>query len=145
LFLYDLARSNHPARSATQRVDANGHAERRPPQPMIKLSYLVSAWAGNPRDEHQLLGEIVSRLAAINTVPTQHLPSDVSSTVHLSVGTDEQNRPREIWSGAGGQLKASFVLQATVAADTFGWQDQAPAVTRIEALTSPRSHVIERR
>ncbi|MGX7681837.1 DUF4255 domain-containing protein [Jatrophihabitans sp. DSM 45814] len=138
LFLYDVCRSTQPARSATQAIDANGRPVRRPPQPMIQLGYLVSAWAGSPRDEHQLLGDLVSRLAAAAVLPAEHLPNELTSTVHLDLVEDPTNRLRDIWAGAGGQLKASFTLQATVASDTFDWQDEAPAVTRIEALTVPR-------
>jgi Pvc16 N-terminal domain len=138
LYLYDVARSSQPARAATQRVDANGNAERRAPQPMVQLSYLVSAWAGNPRDEHQLLGDVISRFAAQTVLPAEYLPAQLSSSVNLAFGDDERNRPRDIWAGAGSQLKASFVVQATVAADTFDWQDQAPLVTSIEALVPPR-------
>ena len=31
---------------------------------MVSLGYLVSAWAGNVRDEHQLLGQVISVLAS---------------------------------------------------------------------------------
>jgi hypothetical protein len=105
---------------------------------MIRLGYLVSAWAGSPRDEHQLLGEVLSRLAPLVTLPAKHLPADTDSAVQLALSADEGNRLREIWSAAGGQLKASFTLQVTAATDTFEWHDQAPLVTRIEALAAPK-------
>jgi hypothetical protein len=50
---------------------------------------------------------------------------------------DEANKPRDVCSGSGGQLKASFALELSVAADTFVWEDAAPPVTRIEALANP--------
>jgi hypothetical protein len=104
---------------------------------MIELSYLVSAWAGSPRDEHQLLGDLVSRLGGISALPDEHLVAGLSSSVTLTMDEDPGNRPREIWSSVGGSVKASFTLRATVAADTFDWQPEAPAVTRIEALAAP--------
>jgi hypothetical protein len=137
LYLYDVMRSAQPTRSATQR-DVNGKPERRAPQPMIQLGYLVSAWAGSPRDEHQLLGDLVSRLASIQVIPPEYLPTAVSSSVQLAVAEDPRSRLRDIWSGAGGQLKASFTLQLTVAADTFDWTDQAPPVTSVAALVAPK-------
>ena len=82
-----------------------------------------------------------SRLAAVQMLPAEIMPNAVSSTVQLDVAEDPPNRLRDIWAGAGGQLKASFTLQATVAADTFDWQDEAPPVTRIEALAVPRPRV----
>jgi hypothetical protein len=137
LFLYDVSRSSIPSRSFTQRV-ANGQAQRRPQQPMVKLSYLVSAWAGNARDEHQLLGDVISRCAALTELSAAHISGSVSSPVHLTFAEDDRNRQREVWSGVGGQLKPSFTLHANLAADTFGWQDEAPPVTRIETLLPPR-------
>ncbi|SOD70959.1 uncharacterized protein DUF4255 [Jatrophihabitans sp. GAS493] len=137
LYLYDVTRSPQPSRSATQRVDANGRPERRAPQPMIQLGYLVSAWAGTPMDEHQLLGDLISRLAAVQLLPAQYMPATISSTVTIALVEDERNRLRDIWSAAGGQLKASFTLQVTVAADAFDWQDEAPRVATVHALTAP--------
>lgn len=138
LFLYDIARSTLPSRSLTHRFAPDGQAQRRPQQPMVRLSYLVSAWAGNPRDEHQLLGDVISQCAALTELPQEHLNGEVSSPIHVSFAEDERTRQREVWNGVGGQLKPSFTLQVHLAADTFGWSDAAPAVTLIEALMPPR-------
>ncbi|WP_372728285.1 DUF4255 domain-containing protein [Nocardioides sp.] len=136
LFLYDVQRSAQPSRSATLRPEENGGSlVRRRPQPMVQLGYLVSAWAGNPRDEHQLLGHLVSILAGTEALPEEYVVGDLSSTVRLSLG-DEKTQARDIWGVVGGTLKAAVVLQVTVAADTFDWEEQAPAVTRIEALAN---------
>jgi Pvc16 N-terminal domain len=139
LFLYELNRSSHPSRSPTQRIaDETGKAQRKPPQPMIELGYLVSAWAGSALDEHQLLGNVISCLTGYNVLPEEYLPAPVSSTVYLSVGEDDHNRIREIWTAAGGSLKGSFTLQATVAADSFDWRPEAPMVTHIQGLAAPQ-------
>lgn len=131
LFLYEVSRSDHPNRAPTRRVEADGTRERRAPQPMVQLNYLISAWAGSARDEHQLLGEVISRLAGRDVLPPDYLPHPLSSSVHLVLG--DADRQRDIWSGAGGTLKAAFTLHASVAADTFGWTREPPLVTRIES------------
>lgn len=137
LFLYDISRSTQPARSPVQRPGGASGTERRTPQPMVQLGYLVSAWAGTSRDEHQLLGDVVSALAGVEVLPPELLPTPLSSTVHLCFAQDQQNRVREIWSALGGSLKASFTLQVNVAAETFDWGEQAPPVERIEVLSAP--------
>jgi hypothetical protein len=134
LFLYDVQRSNQPS-GPTVRTPESGQAQRRRPQPMMQLGYLVSAWAGSPRDEHQLLGDVVSILAATEVLPETLLPDGLSSTVRLTLG-DSDNRVREVWSAAGGSLKASFTLTATVAADSFEWELTPPPVERISAMAS---------
>jgi hypothetical protein len=137
LFLYHLDRSTQPTRAPQRRIDANGRAERRGAQPMIELGYLVSAWAGSPRDEHQLLGDVTSLLAGLANLPAEFSTPALNSTVSLNFGTDDFTRPRDVWQGVNGQLKACGVLKATVASDTWEWEDQAPAVDRIAVLSSP--------
>src|ERR1700760_704171 len=73
LFLYDVGLSNQPSRTALRRVTDEGTGQRRAPQPMVRLGYLASAWAGSPRDEHQLLGDLVSLFAASVSVPVEHM------------------------------------------------------------------------
>lgn len=137
LFLYQLDRSNQPARAATVRIGANGKPEQRAPQPMVELCYLISAWAGSPRDEHQLLGDVASLLGRYTAIPQEFLPEHVASSVLLQFGGDENLRPREVWSGLSGQLKACYPVKATVATDAWDWADQAPPVARIESLLAP--------
>lgn len=139
LFLYDVARSSHLNRAPVRRVDENGRAERRAPQPMVELSYLASVWAGDPRDEHQLLGELISRIAGLDVLPPEYLPRPLSSSVHLSFDDNDRHRTRDIWSGADATLKAGFILHATVAADTFGWAPEPPVVTTLEGAAKPGS------
>lgn len=132
LFLYDVSRSDQPSRSMTHRVGPDGQAQRRAPQPLVRLNYLVSAWAGSPRDEHQLLGDVIDRVAGLAFLSPDYLAVPVSASVQLGFGEDPHNRPRDIWSAAGAQLKAGFVLSVTTASDTFDWDAEAPAVERIE-------------
>ncbi len=134
LFLYDVQRSSLPS-APSIRAMADGSGQRRRPQPMVQLGYLVSAWAGSPRDEHQLLGDVVSLLAGIDTLPDDVLPPGLDPPVRLALG-DSDNRAREIWSASGGTLKASCSLMATVPADTFDWEIEPPHVDRISAMAS---------
>lgn len=136
LFLYQVARSSQPSRGPQARPGAGGVVERRFALPMVDLSYLVSAWAGSPRDEHSLLGDVLTRLLAQQVLPVEHLPRPPSSPVQISLVTDERNRPRELWSTLGGALKASFTLTVTVAADAYAWEEAAPLVTQVVPATS---------
>lgn len=132
LFLYHVARSPLPPRASAPRTGTDGTVERRAPLPMVQLSYLVSAWAGSTRDEHQLLGDVLTTLLAQQVLPTEHLETPLSSSVQLTLATDELNRPRDVWSGLGGTLKASFTLLATVAADAYPWEAAPREVTSID-------------
>lgn len=133
LFLYGVERSGQPARVQPDRP-GHGGVERRFPLPMLRLCYLVSAWAGSPRDEHELLGDTLIRFLTHPVLPPGHLGTPLDSAVQLAVSSDEHNRPRELWSGLGGHLRASFLLTATVAADAYAWESAPPLVERVAPI-----------
>lgn len=135
LYLYNVSRSPQPPRPAAVRPGSRG-TERRFALPMVELSYLVSAWAGSPRDEHSLLGDVLTRLLAYQILPVEHLVRPPSSPVQIALAADDLNRPRELWSGLGGSLKASFTLVVTVAADAYDWELAPPQVTQVVPATS---------
>ena len=136
LFLYAVSRSPQPPLPPASRAGAAG-IERRPSMPLVQLSYLVSAWAGSTRDEHQLLGDVLTQLLTHQVLPVRHLPATPTSSVQLALATDEVNRPRELWAALGGNLKASFTLVVTTASDAFGWEPAARGVDTIEGLAAP--------
>jgi len=134
LFLYNVGRSGQPSRAPVARGGEDGTpAEKRRLLPMIELGYLVSAWAGSPRDEHQLLGDVLSICAGLSLLPDEFMPEGLNSSVALQLG--DELKPREVWQSVGGKLKPSFVMRCTVAADTWDWELQAPPVERIQALS----------
>jgi hypothetical protein len=136
LFLYDVQHSSLPSNTA-QRGGQDHAGMRRRPLPMMQLGYLVSAWAGSPRDEHQLLGDVVSILTGLDQVPAEFTAPELQSPVRFTIKEDPRNATRDIWAATGGQLKASVVLQAIVAADTFDWAQEPPTVDRIQLLAAP--------
>jgi hypothetical protein len=139
LFLYEVKPSTRPSASVVRRTDADGRAQRRAPSPVMEMNYLVSAWAPSPLVEHQLLSEVISRLSVINILPIPNSTEQGGSPVQLIFGGDTDNRLRDIWTAAGGRLRASFTLSVVTAIDAFPWVDQAPPVTQILRGIAQRS------
>lgn len=137
LFLYGVTRSSQPPRSVASRTTADGTVQARYPLPMVQLAYLVSAWAGSTRDEHELLGDVLTRFLAHQVIPAEHMSTELSSNVQLALADDSVNRPREIWSGLGGTLRGSFTLLVTVAADAYDWRTMAPPATEVVGSANP--------
>jgi hypothetical protein len=131
LFLYEIKPSARPAPSVVRRTDVDGRAQRRRPSPVLEMNYLVSAWAGTPLVEHQLLGEVVNQLSVLATLPIGTATTEVASPVQLIFGGDSENNVRDLWMAAGGRLKASFTMSVVTAIDVFPWVDQAPPVTEV--------------
>jgi len=135
LFLFGIGRSSLQPRPAVDR-EQNGRAQRRPPIPMLEMHYLVSAWAGVVRDEHQLLGDALACLMRTTVLPAEHLPAAIPSPVQLTIEPYDNSRAKDVWATVGGAIKPSFELLVTSAVDSPAFDDLAPRVERINALVS---------
>jgi hypothetical protein len=138
LFLFGVGRSPQPPRPAAEQI-VDGRVQRRAPIPMLELHYLVSAWAGTVRDEHQLVGDLLTIFIENQMLPAEQLAAQLNSSVQLVVAPHDNNRAKDVWSTVGGAIKPSFELIATTAADALPWEDLPPRVERIEGLVAPRS------
>jgi hypothetical protein len=136
LFLFGIGRSAQPPRPATDRM-IDGRMHRRPQLPMIELHYLVSAWAGTIRDEHQLIGELLTLFTLHQVLPAEHVSEELVTPIQLSVAPHDNNRAKDVWSTVGGAIKPSFELVATTAVDAVPFELLPPAVERIKAIVAP--------
>lgn len=138
LFLFGIGRSPQPPRPAVDQ-EVHGRRQRRGPIPMLQLHYLVSAWAGSVRDEHQLIGDVMTTFLLTQVLPPEHLPQDIASGVQLAVAPHDNNRAKDVWSTVGGTIKPSFELVVTTATDALPFVDLATSVARVEGLLAPRT------
>lgn len=135
-FLFGVGRSPQPPRPASDRV-VDGRTQRRGPLPMLQLHYLVSAWAGSVRDEHQLIGDVLTAFMVRQVLPPEHLPAEMTAGVQLSVAPHDNNRAKDVWSTVGGAIKPSFELVVTTASDALPYVDLPTSVGQIERLLAP--------
>lgn len=73
LHLWDVR--PHPATVA----EADGRRFGRTPPPRVDCRYLVTAWAGAVRDEHALLGEVLTTLLRHPEIGAEHLRGGLAS------------------------------------------------------------------
>ncbi|WAP60468.1 DUF4255 domain-containing protein [Streptomyces sp. S465] len=115
VFLYDI-RQDATRRGAGDRevYDADGHVvARRAPARWFTLTYLVTAWANRPQDEHRLLSQVLACLVATETLPARLLTGSLAE-LGLTVGLDtaeaglDAPTAADVWSALGGELKASL-------------------------------------
>jgi hypothetical protein len=118
-FLWDVRKDDRSAQSGyTEERLPNGELHRHVPNPEIALRFLVTAWAGEPRDEHQLLGAVLrgallhSHLEPTSVVPD--LPAVGPVLVGVSTG---DGRPNDFWNSLDGQLKPNLELTVRMFVD----------------------------
>lgn len=131
LFLFDVSASPLPSLPPAARARSDGRTETRPPLSLIRLNYLVSAWAGDTADEHHILGAVLSCFVNHRVLPEVYLPTTPPNGVHLALSQREGRKPGELWGSLQGKLKPSFELEATVAVDA-PWELAPTAVTQVE-------------
>lgn len=137
MFLFGIGRSPQPPRPVAERSDAAGRIQRRGPLPMIELNYLVSAWAGNVRDEHELLGDVLGCFLTHQALPVEFAAPGLLSTVQIALAPADIPRVKDVFASVEGSMRAAFEIVLTTALDVGAWADVAPSVQRIEALTAP--------
>jgi len=147
LYLFAVGRSTQPVRHAVDRIGANGRPERRRPLPMVELGYLVSVYAGTTRDEHQLLGDVLTIFETNAVLSPTLLPDSFESGVQLQLALHDHSRIKDVWNGVGGHLRPSFELVVTTALDGLPFEELAPRAERIEAIMNrlPAHPMVESR
>jgi hypothetical protein len=128
IFLWEVTRNPSLGRaSLMQRRGADGRVERRPANPVVDLHYLVTAWATEQRDEHQLLGSILGCVLSHSTLPASALPEQLTETgwISMSLATHEKRAPGEFWSALDGRLKPGLELELSLPLEVFEWSPTA--------------------
>ncbi len=126
LFLFDIARGDQQPVALPARRDAGGTLVQERPAPAVAFSYLVSAWGGGVREEHELLGDAVKAILRTPFLVTPELPGP------LQLALAEHTRPRDLWGNLGGRLRASMILVATTAVPLEKTRRVAPLAERVE-------------
>ncbi|MEG3628142.1 DUF4255 domain-containing protein [Streptomyces poriticola] len=115
VFLYDIREDNSRRNSSSGEVyDEDGFVvARRSPARWFELTYLVTAWASRPKDEHRLLSEVLTCLVSTDSLAPHLLTGSLAELgliVGLEAGGTSLDAPdaSEVWSALGGELKPSL-------------------------------------
>ncbi|AKN70341.1 hypothetical protein QR97_11255 [Streptomyces sp. PBH53] len=133
VFLYDIREDvGRRGSGAGEVYDADGQlVARRTPPRWYELTYLVTAWASRPQDEHRLLSQVLACLTATDTLPARLLTgtlAELGLTVTLDTAGAGADTPSaaDVWSALGGELKASL-----------GVRVRAPLAGAVTAVAPP--------
>ncbi|NEB82554.1 DUF4255 domain-containing protein, partial [Streptomyces sp. SID14478] len=115
VFLYDIREDNTRRGSSSGEIydDEGLVVARRAPARWFELTYLVTAWASRPQDEHRLLSQVLARLVSTDTLGPELLTGSLAELgliVGLDAGGTGLDAPAasDVWSALGGELKPSL-------------------------------------
>jgi hypothetical protein len=139
VFLWDVSRHAGYLKTGMEvrRTEA-GATERRRTNPVVDLGYLVTTWATERRDEHELLGSILECLLAHPAVPKEFLPERFANArCGLSLGPPERRMPGEFWSALEGRLRPGLQVQVALPVAVFEWQGTAKPAEQLDLAARP--------
>jgi hypothetical protein len=134
LFLYDVHKDARFTTAGRAERRNGGDVERRQGAPVIDLRYVVTAWATEPRDEHQVLGNTLRCVLANGVLPEEYLGDGLSARAGylvLAVGT-ENRKAGDVAPALEGRARASFELEIAVPVDAFDWTLAGPPTEAVE-------------
>jgi len=135
LYLYDI-RENRELRRADVTVDrrGDGTAELRPPPLRFDLAYLVTVWAKDVVQEHELLGRVLVALLGQPVLEPDLLQGDLRGqevAIPASIGQPESLiDPSALWSGLGGVRPALF-YNVTVPVSPYPSEERRLVASRL--------------
>jgi hypothetical protein len=132
LFLWDVRRNSGAQESGMEWMEIDGKRVRRAPQPRVDCRYMVTAWAGDPRDEHQLLGAVLSSLLRYSEMPEEYLVGPLGRTRPLptiNVPRFDGSHNADFWTAISGEMRPAVDLVISATFDAAIIAEAGPPVT----------------
>jgi hypothetical protein len=141
LYLWRLRRSVVEVSAGTEVVSKGNGFARRGPSPRVQLGYLVTAWATDARNAHQLLGRVLTAFLTTNELPPEYLQGPLAAvrplpTLTLSKADDDP--PAEFWQALGGRFQPGVELAVTATFDPDVLIDVPAPPSVVEVTVSDR-------
>jgi hypothetical protein len=145
LFLYDIREElSQRQQGLVRERGADGRVvSQRDPTRRLKLSYLLTAWAQRPEDEHRLLAAMLECLLRYDALPDEVLTealSEAGTTVGITVGLPsvEDRHVSDLWTAIGGDLRPALDVVATAPVQSGIVRPPGPIVLERTKLTMRR-------
>lgn len=136
LFLWDVRKNMEERESGMGLVeDEDGKKFRAPPKPRVDCRYLVTAWTTDVKDEHQLLGSLLTAFLTNHEIAPDYLQGAYAAvrpipTMKASLPNGDDNT--DFWTALGGQIKPGLDLVVTATVDLAPAVEAGPPVERYE-------------
>jgi hypothetical protein len=139
LFLYDVRENNVLRQHQWERLNGGSSRDvaslKRTPM-RVDCSYMMTAWAADPEDEHRLLTRAMLALFRFPILPNHRLvgslqdpPYEIQARVARH---DKLTEPSELWNVLDNEIRPSISYVITLAMDP--WQEITAPIVRTRTL-----------
>lgn len=137
--LWDIRREDKRSVGGVELVNEGDKKTRRLTLPRIRVSYFITTWTGDLRDEHVLLGRLLQGLLRSRRLDPDVIPPEFSSLgapLEISVGASETSVAREFWGAIDGRYRPGIDLQIVMPVDVGLGTQAGPPTEVIDVRTS---------
>ena len=141
-YLWDIKRDDKRSVGGVELVGDGSDRTRRLVLPRIRASYFVSAWTGDLRDEHTLLGRMVQGIMRTRRLDPDVVPSGLTSPnaiIETVIGVGEGRIARDFWTSVDGRYRPGLDLQVVLPVETGLGTPAGPPTTGIDIRTNDRN------
>lgn len=138
-YLWDIKRDDKRNVGGVELVNRGATKVRRLVSPRVRVSYFLSVFTGDQRDEHVLLGRLLQGVMKSREISQDIIPVGLTTPgarIELVIGASEGNIARDFWSGVDGKYRPGLDLQIIMPVDTGLGVEAGPATTGVDIRTS---------
>jgi len=138
-YLWDIKRDDKRNVGGVELVDRGPTKIRRLVSPRVRISYFLSVFTGDQRDEHVLLGRLLQGVMKSRQISQDIIPIGLTTPgarIELSIGATEGNIARDFWSGVDGKYRPGLNLQIILPVDIGLGVEAGPPTTGVDIRTS---------
>lgn len=137
LFLYEIKENLELRNNEPTVRRSGGQTFVDPPPYRVTCLYMVTAWPVDgtdlPKQEHQLLSQVLALFAGAPTIPATFLTPDLQlqepPLPMVVVQPDGIRNPAEFWAAIGNRIKPSVLLSVTVGLQVFNTETFPTVIT----------------
>lgn len=138
-FLWDVRREDKRMASGVELVDNGDGRTRRVSLPRVRVSYFLTVWTGDQRDEHVLLGRLLQGVLRTRRLDIDEMPVEFASLgapIELMVGAGDARTAKDFWSSIDGKFRPGIDLQMVLPVDPGFGTTAGPPTEGIDLRTS---------
>ena len=138
-YLWDIKRDDKRNVGGVELVNRGTTKMRRLVSPRVRVSYFLSVFTGDQRDEHVLLGRLLQGVMKSREISQDIIPAGLTTPgarIELAIAASEGNIARDFWSGVAGRYRPGLDLQIILPVDTGLGIEAGPPTTGVDIRTS---------
>lgn len=135
IYLWQIVPHHSLSRGGFEDHLVGSRPARRPPSPFLKFRYFITVSAGESRDEHALLGEILTSVLAHDKLPQETLPEPLKGLrIGLELADEGEEFPASLLEA--NKIRLGLSITVAVPAEIGEWIQRGAPIESVALSAS---------